>query len=576
MTYASSLASVSRIPVSYVVITLDYCSLTFGVGACTATASDKCYNTYPTCRDKANFDLTTTEYRFTSANAPLPFKNGERPYIKSITYLPTEIKDSLTVSSRIQIEFYDEDDTDIGIDPYLSDRTSVQGTFWKKLLARNTNWKGRIVKHYEGFSDLAEEFFTQKFVGAIDNITLKKGVVRIDVVDLLQSLDDTNIPEELDLCLATDITAVATSITLDGTDVASLDASAGFIRVDDEIIYYGSRNVDTKILSSVLRGRFGTTAATHDEDTSVQEVRYFAPASGFDHLQTILTYCGIDAGYVDSAGIDAERDLDIGDDEVDLSAIISKPTSAKTLFFELVDLLNCKAWVGEDLKITVKRNFPNYPSRAYTTFTDDANIIQGSTQVDLNKKSRISRVSIYWDRIAEGEDDNIDDYNRLDMGVDAEAESVNEYNEIAPKVIYCRWLRFGYDTEEAMKSFVKTQALRLVGQSRDPMPIISFWVELKDSDIKTGSFVKLTTDELQDKDGNDLTSAVFQVIRRQQKKNHIELDLLRITPKKYLIIAPAAYDAKDYDTATETEREYGAISEADTDMANGDPGYRIY
>jgi hypothetical protein len=34
---------------------LDYCANTYGVSPCTATAAQKCYNTYPTCRSRADY-----------------------------------------------------------------------------------------------------------------------------------------------------------------------------------------------------------------------------------------------------------------------------------------------------------------------------------------------------------------------------------------------------------------------------------------------------------------------------------------------------------------------------------------
>jgi hypothetical protein len=52
-----------------------------------------------------------------------PFKGGERPYLKSVDYLPTEISRSLTVSGRVKVKIADEPDTDRGIDPYLDART---------------------------------------------------------------------------------------------------------------------------------------------------------------------------------------------------------------------------------------------------------------------------------------------------------------------------------------------------------------------------------------------------------------------------------------------------------------------
>ena len=576
MTYSSELAKISRTPVTFAKMTMDFCSLTYGTGDCTATASDRCFNTYPTCRDKANFSKTTKEYKFTSAATPLPFKTGERPYIKSVKYMPTEIKDSLTVSARYTIEFFDEPDTDVGIDPYLSGRSSVQGTFWKKFLARNTNYKGRTVQLYDGFIGLAEGSFEEKFVGVIDNIKINKDIVKIEIVDLLKAISKIEIPPKLNIKLASDISNSQTQITLDGDDVSSLDDPAGYVRIDDEIIYYAAINITTKIISSCTRGHFSTTPDAHSEKDKVQKTRYFAAGNAFDIMKTILlTDCGIAAGYVNSTEFDAQRDDNAGDVEVDLSAIISEPVKAEELYFELVDLMNCKSWVAEDLKITIRRNLPNRPGRNYITLTDTSNIIFNSPKVDLNQDSRVSRVSLYWDRTTIGKNDEPADFARLDLAVDADAECVSEYNEIAEKEIFCRWLFPENDTEENMATFTKNHPSRLVGQLRDPMPIVDLKLELKDSGIKTGDFVKLTTDELQDKNGDDLTLSPFQVVRREKKNNQILIKCLRITPKKYMIIAPAGYSGKDYDSATAAEREYGAISDDNGLMVNGDDGYRI-
>ena len=576
MTYAASLAAITRTPITYLVMTLDYCAETYGAGSCTASAATKCYNTYPTCRDKANFNKTTKDYTFSTADAPLPFSAGERPYIKSVQYMPTEIKDSLTVTASVKIELYDEPDTDVGIDPYLSDRSSVQGTFWKKLLARNTNYLGRIVKIYEGFSGLAVGDYSQKFVGRITDMELQDGILTMEVSDILTSLSEYTIPPYLNVYLGTATLSNSSQITLRGSGLSSLDSTTGYVRIDDEIIKYEAIDTTTGIISTLTRGSFSTTAANHNESVAVQKVRYFAPASGFDHLKTILlTDCGVAAGYVNDTQFDTERDDAAAAPEVDLSAIISEPANAQDLYFELVELLNCKSWVGEDLKVTIKRNLPNYPGRTYSTLTDDTEIVSGS--VDLNQASRVSRCSIYWDRSAVGAVDDPASYARLDVAIDSNAEGVNEYNARAEKTIYCRWLRSGYDTEENMNLFVKGQASRIVSQSRDPMPIVTIKTELKSGDgIKTGDYVKLTTDELQDKDGNDLTTAPFQVIKREAEGSIVTMDCLRISPKRYKIISPSSYSTKDYETATAAEREYGAICDTNGLMAGGDDGYRIW
>jgi hypothetical protein len=578
MTYAAELAKLSRTPCQLAIITLDFCSLVYGVGACTATgaAGTECQNTFQNCQARTVFARTTKEYKFTSHEAPLPFSTGERPYIKSISYLPTEIKDSLTVKGRVTLEMVDEPDTDIGIDPYVANRTTVQGTFWKKLLARNPNYKGRPLKLYDGFTGLAESDFTtdgKMFSGIVDNITLGKGTVKIEAVDLLKALDQVEIPVKLNIKLASDITAAQASITFISDDMASLDSPTGYIRIDDEIIYYGAINTTTKIISSCTRGMFSTTAATHSANDKVQAVKYYAEDNPFDTMEQILLDAGIAAGDIYDTAFDNEQAFT---DDLNVMAVISEPTKASDLYYELVDLLGCKTWVSESLQITIARNLPNHPDRTYTALTDDEDILVDSCSVDLNQKSLITRCSIYWDKDATAKEDEAASYGRLTMALDADAEGVNEYNEIAEKKIMSRWVSPDVTgTEEVLDRWIEAIACRQVWQHLDPQPLLTLDVEIKDSGLLTGQYATIDTDELQDADGNDLGGVTFQVVRRERKENKITLKCLRLTGKRICYFAPA--DAPDFSVATDAEKEkYGYFTSADGRMADFTEGYVFF
>jgi hypothetical protein len=61
-----------RTPVSLVVLSMDFCGRVFGVDPCLATGT-ACFNTYPTCKYKGAYRNVGKEYRFSSADAPVPF-----------------------------------------------------------------------------------------------------------------------------------------------------------------------------------------------------------------------------------------------------------------------------------------------------------------------------------------------------------------------------------------------------------------------------------------------------------------------------------------------------------------------
>lgn len=445
MSYATEQAAPSRTPCSLVIITLDFCSLVYGVGACTASgaAGSECYNTFPTCQVKTAYVKTTKDYKFTNHEAPLPFSTGERPYVKSISYLPTEIKDTLTVKGRCTTEMTDEPDTDVGFDPYVSTRASVQGTFWKKFLARNTNYRGRRIAVYDGFVGVSEADFIlygPRFVGGLENITISRGAVKIEAADLLKSLDDVEIPAKLNLKLATDITIAATSITLAGTDLSSMDSPSGYIRVDDEIIYYAAINTTTKIISSCTRAMFGTTAAEHNANAKVQLCKYYAAMSPFRTMCQIMDDAGVLEDDINVCAYVVAHDFG---EAMNVSAIITEPEKASTLYWELVDLMGCKSWVAEDQRITIARTVPNHPDRTYSEITDEQSILERSGSVDLNRESLITRGTIYWDLDPIGKPGEQTDYRRVNIAVDADAEGVNEQNQIAEKKIMTRWVSTG-------------------------------------------------------------------------------------------------------------------------------------
>src|SRR4030067_1015322 len=437
-TYNQELTAISRIPCTLKILSLDYCGRTFGVSPCLATGN-KCYNTYFTCRYKSAYLKQSKDYKFTSAHAPLPFQ-VPRPYIDSVKYMPTEIKDNKTVTSRVKINLHDEPDTDVDIDPYLSSRSSVQGNFWQKLLARNPNYKGRFVKLLEGFIGIPENEFQGKFIGKIDNIKVdKQGIIEIEIIDLLKALSDVEIPSKVNVQLITTIDISQTTITVD--DASELDdpaAGTKYVRIDDEIISYTTRNLTTNQISGGARAQFTTTAATHTANTKIAKILYYVPDNPYDILVQILTDAGIDAAYIDTGAFTGLKTYPILD--IDRKAIITEPTKADKLYFELIDELDCKSWVNEDLKITIQKNIQNLPARTYTELTDIANIIYDSVSINLNDVSRLTRISVYWNKLIFGSVDEKDSYNRLDIFLDADAEGVNEYNDEKEKVFYSRWL----------------------------------------------------------------------------------------------------------------------------------------
>lgn len=575
--------SARRTPVSLVVITADYCSLSFGVSPCAATG-EPCFNTFPTCKDPANYAKTTKQYKFTSNVDSLPIPLA-RPYVDSVKPLPTEIKTNLTVSSRITATMRDEPDTDVGIDPYVRQRAafpSVPGTYWKKWLVRNRNYKGRTIDFYEGYVGDAEAAYVRRGTGKLENIKLDGSSVKIESVDLLKDLSKIDVPPKLNLKLAAAINSSQSTVTIFGTnsaygaDAASLDSPSGTLIVGEEIMTYSSIDSATGIIGGVSRGVHGTTAVEHSANEKVGKVQVYASMNLFDRMKSmLLTDAEIASANVDSAAFDYWRDYP--GDEPDVSALITEPTKLDKLFFELIDLVDCKVWVGEDLKITIARNLPSDPLRVFSSITDESGIVHGPGSVDQNEKSRLTRALIYWDKSPTGKVDDPAAYGKLDIGVDATAESPNDYNDVVEKKVMSRWLHSEGFVEEDMARFARNLVTRQVWRNRDASPIVSADVDLKDESIKTGGWVHLTTDKLTDKFGQPLSNAEFQVVRREKKGSVVALSLLRGSSGRCLMIAPDSLLGVEWADATDAQKAYGAICENDGRMTGGDEeGYRIW
>lgn len=212
MTFNDKINNLTKQQVDLLTIQLDYCSRTFGTSPCLATGA-KCYNTFGTCKYKTAFSKTTKDYDLCSNNASIAMcaALNAKPLYVGTSSMPTELSEDKTIPARVTFTIADEPDYDVGIDPYLSTRVydilDTKGTFVKKLLARNPNYKGRPVFLKQGFEGLTKADFVQRFRGKIENIKRSRTTASIECVDLLKSLDDYEYPLKLNNKIAEDMGA---------------------------------------------------------------------------------------------------------------------------------------------------------------------------------------------------------------------------------------------------------------------------------------------------------------------------------------------------------------------------------
>ncbi|MBK8609075.1 MAG: hypothetical protein IPL84_03810 [Chitinophagaceae bacterium] len=415
MAYADELAKLNRTKITLVEVDLDYCGLDYNVGLCTPDlALPVCYKTYKTCvmlqafssppLYKTEFapNKITKTYQFTSADQPAP-GNGYRPYLKSYNLLTQEIKDTITVKNRVTIELYDDNnESDIDNDPYRSGRghssISVNGSYFKRLFARNPSYKHRSVRIYEGFTlcGVLTGTWQLRFSGKIENVLFEKSIVKIECIDDLKFMDESVMSTKTSAELAVDISHIQTTSIY--VTVTTGMAASGYILIDDEIIAYSS--LSSTLLVSVTRGMFGTLRAEHKIGAKITRV-YHYEGNPFDIIEQLFIDTSI--GY-DSAALAELSGNQIYSGEPDLFALIISDTKRSDLFWELVEQMACRVWLNEEGYATIRRNiyygeWPSYPTyiSAQQIITDELNIIDGSTSIDWNEKNRYSRINFYSD-----------------------------------------------------------------------------------------------------------------------------------------------------------------------------------
>src|SRR5690606_28455121 len=116
----------------FVELDIDYCSLSYGVGACPAVlgvdSATKCYNTKGTCPVRESYDSESVTMRFAEGTAYLAESGIDAiACIESIAFTPGTIslgEDLGTRSSlRVTMSDFPWSDTGPGFDKYLADRT---------------------------------------------------------------------------------------------------------------------------------------------------------------------------------------------------------------------------------------------------------------------------------------------------------------------------------------------------------------------------------------------------------------------------------------------------------------------
>lgn len=581
-----------REPIEWIEIDLDYCSLTFGSAPCTASISStvarKCFNTFHTCKDKANYDKSFLTYKLVQPRSNYPKGATTFPCLisvsgKSATANIAGSDDSLYplgVRGTITAEFHDFPYHDRFMDKYQSERISgaaqfdsvgydpkAFGTFWSKLRARNPNYANRPMRHCVGYLDggtLVTET-TRNFV--ITEIKRNTSAGRTTIIgkDVLKLADNDRAlaPQPSRGQLTVDIEAdTLPTFTLNPAGIGSEYSTEGFAAIGSELVSF-TRSGD--VITITGRGKSGTDRSTHSVDDTFQET--FSPRrTRIDDViyDLLVNYAGINSSFITFS--DWQTETTRWAPSLNLTADIMKPTGVSELIGELA-VLGVTIWWDETAqKIRYLVNRP-IDEEAVKSITDDANIIN-STQEDRDK-DRLTEVLFNTVQVDPSSGTDESNFARNEYVIDAESKLANSFGDKRIKVINCRWLNHGDS------SLARVLSIRLLNRFR--IQPVRFYVEVDyRDDVGVADVVELTSDSVTSDTGIP-EAQLSQVVKREdiEAGHKISLTLQRFQfDKRYAYFTENSRPV--YTSSTDAQKARGAYWVGVTELfGDGGDAYRF-
>lgn len=432
---------------TYVEIDVAYCSLTYGTAPCTAavgvTGADKCFNTRnftADCQDQANYTEGGLTLRFGIDCGYLPESIPCIPSLSSVSVQNAEVEPGVSIGQRstMSATFKNHRHGDAGIDKYIIARSYnpfEQGTFWGKFRARNPYLEARPIRVLRGYlgMDLAdfevEHFVVDKFTGPDSN-----GRVTITGVDFMRLLSGKNsqAPAVSEGYLSADITATATSITLEPTGIGATYPASGTISVGQELMTF--TRVDDVL--TVVRGVSDTVAAEHKADDVAQIALVYTGQTTADVIyDLIVNYTPLDATYTD---ITTWQQLASEYSDTLYSATIVKPTPVETLINELVEQAGLVVY-GDTRSQKVRFDVLRPTTQTGLVLNEDRIILDTFRQQDQPSK-RYSQVWVFYNQrdVFKNLDEPSNFYSAF-----VKTPGVNPYASESVKKIFSRWIPRG-------------------------------------------------------------------------------------------------------------------------------------
>ena len=515
MTFDTASKTMGRQPIELVNLETDSCSLSFGVGACTATGDSPCYNTWATCPAKIAYVNTVKTYRFARSNAALPVGYSCLPLLQSVQYAPQVLTPAkgLGVRASVTVRCIDTDWPDTADDPYFDQRptgTEGQGTFFGRFRARNPFMFGRFLHVKTGYvvNGVLDEANLQTRSYIIESITGadRSGTVTFTAKDVLKLADDdkAQCPRVTSARLDADITDAATTLIVYPAGIGNTEFPAsGVLRIASELMIF-TRSGDTFTLS---RGQYSTQAKAAKADDAIQLCAVFVNQPVQNLIYDLLVnYAKIPAAYIDKPAWNAERDANLLGV---YSSVITDPVGVNTLIGELSEQGQCYVW-WDDVARLIRFKALTAPPSDLPVLSDEDHFLHGSIAAGEATAERQSRFLIRFDRIDPTKKlDDVANFRQRFVAADLQSEGEREYRSAKTRIINSRWFNSG--------SLGRVQQLGAALLSRYRDPPLTFEADIDISaGVKTGDLFRVSSRLFQNAAGSR-KAVSMQVIESYEK-----------------------------------------------------------
>ncbi len=574
--YNTQAAAFSKTVQWLIEIDLDRCDNTYTVAPCTAVnAGDgsRCFYSFPTCQDQANFVKATRTYRFCLNNVPWPDAATECwPLLKKFTQVPHKVStesffsypDSLTFTMYRDYAPPAADSDKTGVADAFN--TALNGEFWSNLFSRNRNYSGRAVRILRGFN--ASGFVLADFeqVGpeyTLSDVQFGPRECRVTCESPLAKLRKRKVPVAIsdDNQLTAFFGAGVTTLPVD--DGSEYPDPADFTRnnVYVEIEEIGATSDEICRVTSisgnnltVVRGQFGTVDVAHQENSPVKHIACFGTTAGLavnsvDTLHDLMEWAGVAAAAVNTATFDSLKNIHWpGDDVV---RIVRRPHTVAQLMQEIREIRGILVYLDSAGKWAASLIGPRVAS---ASFDDDS---MRNVSVNETDKDRRTRVALWYDPVEDNAREP-EDFRKSVIVIDGNLEFVNNFNDVRERQVLDKWLNPAFAVAK-----IRNLAKILITRTAHGVRTVENDLEVKDGTVYVGDAVTIKTRELTDIYGDQISMPCVITSRKEVGRGAIRYAAVDTNfSGRFFVIGPDTM-TDDFDTSTDADKAFGYWGDAD-------------